>query len=217
MQSQSTATEKGTKTKTRNAATGNAGSKTGDPKDRNKTRSGGSSSSQKKQQDKQGGRKPSRGPGKNKERESHRSEFEQKVIDIRRVTRVVAGGRRFGFRVTVVVGDMKGRVGVGVDKGGDTAVAIEKAVNKAKKNMIKAKLTDDMSIPYEVQVKYGATELLMRPSPGRGIVAGSAVRSILQMAGATDVVAKLLSRSGNKLNNARATVQALQSFNAQKK
>ena len=172
--------------------------------------------------DNQGGRVASAGKGGNEKRgprkggrgdqQRERSEFEQKVIDIRRVTRVVAGGRRFGFRVTVVVGDMKGRVGIGVDKGGDTAVAIEKAVNRAKKNMIKANLTENMSIPHEAQVKYEASELLLRPSPGRGIVAGSAVRSVMQMAGVTDVVAKLLSRSGNKLNNARAAVKALQSF-----
>lgn len=150
-------------------------------------------------------------------REAPRAEFEQKVIDIRRVTRVIAGGRRFSFRVTVIIGDMKGKVGVGVDKGGDTAVAIGKAVARARKNMVKLNLGENMTIPYEVQTKYGSSELLMKPSPGRGIVAGSSVRSVLQMAGVTDVVAKLLSRSGNKLNNARVTIEAFKKLGLQEK
>ncbi len=142
-------------------------------------------------------------------KEGRRPEFEQKVIDIRRVTRVVAGGRRFSFRVTVIVGDMKGRVGVGTDKGLDIAISINKAVNQAKKNMIKINLTESMSIPQETFAKYNASKVMMRPSPGKGIVAGGPVRSVLQIAGITDVVTKLLSRSANKLNNSRAVLKAL--------
>ncbi len=142
-------------------------------------------------------------------KEGRRPEFEQKVIDIRRVTRVVAGGRRFSFRVTVIVGDMKGRVGVGTDKGLDIAISINKAINQAKKNMIKINLTESMSIPQETFAKYNASKVMMRPSPGKGIVAGGPVRSVLQIAGITDVVTKLLSRSANKLNNSRAVLKAL--------
>lgn len=150
-------------------------------------------------------KKRTKGPRKEKQR----SEFEQKVIDIRRVARVMAGGRRFSFRVTMIAGDMKGRVGVGTDKGADTAIAIEKATNQAKKNMIKIDLTESGSIKKETKAKYNASGVIIKPSPGKGIVAGSSVRSVLQIAGVTDVVAKLLSRSGNKLNNARAALKAL--------
>jgi len=138
-----------------------------------------------------------------------RSEFIQKIISIRRVTRVVAGGRRFGFSVAMVLGDKKGRVGVGTGKATDTALAIEKAIRVAKKNMIKVRTTKDMSIPHDVQVKYGASVVQILPSKGRGLVAGSSVRTVLELAGIKDVTAKIFSRSKNKLNNAQAAIKAL--------
>lgn len=136
-------------------------------------------------------------------------EFEQKVIDIRRVTRVVSGGRRFSFSVALVAGNRKGSVGVGIGKSSDTASAIGKAARDAKKNMIKVKLDKNMSIPHEVEVKFASTRVLVKPSPGKGLVAGSSVRNVLDLAGVKDVSSKILSRSKNKLNNAKAAVEAL--------
>ncbi len=161
--------------------------------------------------DRRGGgdrRGPRRG-GNRPERE--RSEFAQKMIGIRRVARVMAGGRRFNFSVAIVIGDKKGRVGVGVGKAADTQLAIEKATRAAKRHMITLNLTKNRSIKHNVEAKFCASVVEIRPSPGRGLVAGSSVRSVLEMAGVSDVTAKLLSRSKNPINNARAAVQALSS------
>jgi small subunit ribosomal protein S5 len=147
-------------------------------------------------------------------REDRRPEFDSKIVSIRRVTRVVAGGRRFSFSVALVAGDKKGRVGVGIGKASDTALAIEKAMRDAKKRMIRVPLSKEMRIPHEVGSKYCASVVALIPAPGRGIAAGSSVRTVLEMAGIRDVTGKILSRSKNQLNNARATVQALQGFNA---
>lgn len=143
-----------------------------------------------------------------------RSEFDQATIDVRRVARVMAGGRRFSFSVTVVIGDKKGRVGVGIGKGADTALAIDKAVRDAKKHLIHVPLTDDHSIPHDVSVKYASSVVSIIPSPGRGLVAGSAMRTVLEYAGVTNVVAKILTRTKNKLTIARATVAALRQLHA---
>lgn len=138
-----------------------------------------------------------------------RSEYDNKILGIRRVTRVVAGGRRFSFSVTMVIGNGRGEVGVGLGKASDTALAIEKATRDAKKHIIRVPLTEDFSIPHEVQAKYDATVILLIPTPGKGFKAGSAVRTVLELAGVKHVSAKILSRSKNPLNNARATVVAL--------
>ncbi len=160
---------------------------------------------------------------------NHKNEFDQKIIDIRRVARVVAGGRRFSFRVCVVAGNRKGEVGVGLGKSGDTASAIEKAFKNAKKNIIKIKITDDFSISREVEAKYSikitddfsiareveakysASRVLIKPAPkGKKLVAGSSLRAVLDLAGVKNAVAKILSRSKNQVNNARAAICALQ-------
>jgi len=141
-----------------------------------------------------------------------KSEFDQKVVDIRRVTRVVAGGRRFSFSVALVAGDRKGRVGVGLGKSSDTSSAIEKAARDAKKNMIKVNLNKYSSISHEVEAKFASTKIIMKPSVGKGLVAGSSVRNVLDLAGVKDVSSKILSRSKNKFNNARAAVEALKQF-----
>ncbi|MBU4224076.1 30S ribosomal protein S5 [Patescibacteria group bacterium] len=142
---------------------------------------------------------------------NHKNEFDQKIIDIRRVARVVAGGRRFSFRVCVVAGNRKGEVGVGLGKSGDTASAIEKAFKNAKKNIIKIKITDDFSIAREVEAKYSASRVLIKPAPkGKKLVAGSSLRAVLDLAGVKNAVAKILSRSKNQVNNARAAICALQ-------
>ncbi len=148
--------------------------------------------------------------------ERARPEYDQKIVSIRRVTRVMAGGRRFSFSVAMVIGDKKGKVGVGIGKAGDTQLAIEKAVRDAKKHMIQVPMNKDMHIPHDVHTKYASSELMIMPAPGRGLVAGSSVRTVLELAGVKDVTAKLLSRTKNKLNNARATVEALKQLKTKK-
>ncbi|HUY62547.1 MAG TPA: 30S ribosomal protein S5 [Candidatus Paceibacterota bacterium] len=138
-----------------------------------------------------------------------RGEFDQVTIDARRVARVMAGGRRFNFSVVVVIGDKKGRVGVGIGKGADTALAVDKAVRDAKKHLITIPRTASGSIPYQVSAKYASSVVEIIPSKGRGVVAGSAMRTVLDFGGVTDVVTKIHSRSKNKLTIARATVAAL--------
>lgn len=136
-------------------------------------------------------------------------EFDQKTLEVRRVTRVVAGGKRFNFSVALVAGNRKGSVGVGVGKGADTALAIDKAARDAKKNMIKINLTKTNSIAHRVEAKYSSALVMLQPAPGRGLVAGSALRNVVELAGIKDVVSKIFSGSKNKLNIARATVKAL--------
>jgi small subunit ribosomal protein S5 len=136
-------------------------------------------------------------------------EFDQKIISIRRVTRVVTGGRRFSFSVGIVIGDRRGRVGVGLGKAGDTPLAIDKAVRDARKNMIKVNMTKTGSIPHEVEAKFSSSRVLIMRAPGKGILAGSSVRTVLEFAGVKEVSAKIFSRSKNKLNNANAAVKAL--------
>lgn len=145
--------------------------------------------------------------------EKPRSEYDQKIISIRRVTRVVAGGRRFSFSVAIISGNKKGSVGVGVGKASDTALAIEKATRSAKKAMIKVKLDKNMWIAHDVSAKYNASVVAIRPSPEKGMVAGSSLRNVLELAGVKDVSAKVMSRSKNKLNNARAAIKALEQLN----
>lgn len=151
---------------------------------------------------------------KNKRRNSKRpervkSEFDQKTISVRRVTRVSSGGRRFTFSVAIIIGNRKGKVGVGIAKAGDTAVAIDKAVRVAKKNLIDVKRTKTNSIRHDVATKFSSARISIMPAPGRGIIAGSAVKDVIELAGINDVNAKIFSGSKNKLNIARAAVQAL--------
>lgn len=143
-----------------------------------------------------------------------KSEYDSKMINIRRVARVVAGGRRFSFSVAIIIGNKKGKVGVGLGKAGDTTLAIDKATRDAKKHMITVSLTKDNSIAHEVSAKYNASRLSIMPAPGRGLVAGSSVRPVLELAGITNIVAKIHSGSKNGLNNARAAIEALKSLKA---
>jgi small subunit ribosomal protein S5 len=136
-------------------------------------------------------------------------EFDQKILNIRRVTRVVAGGRRFSFSVALVAGDKKGSVGLGLGKAGDTALAINKALRNAKKNMVRLNLTKTMSIPHELSAKFSSSYVMLRPNKGRGLVAGSVVRDIVKLSGVKDITGKILSNSKNKLNNAKAVMAAL--------
>ncbi len=137
-------------------------------------------------------------------------EFDSKTISIRRVTRVVSGGRRFSLSVALVAGDRNGRIGLGTGKAMDTQVAIEKAMKDAKKHMVHLKLTKQKSLPHDVNAKFKSSEVMIMPNKGRGLIAGSSARTILALAGLNDVTAKFYSGTKNKLNNARATMKALE-------
>lgn len=141
--------------------------------------------------------------------EKPKPEFDQKMVSIRRVTRVVAGGRRMTFAVAIAIGDKKGSIGLGTGKGGDTAIAIAKALKQAKKSMFKIKTTKDMSIPFEVSGKFSSSKLVLRPNHNKGLVAGSTVRDILMLGGIKNITGKIHSGSKNKLNNARVTYKTL--------
>ena len=158
-----------------------------------------------------------KGEGSRKPRaffERPKPEFDQKMVSIRRVTRVTSGGRRMTFAVALAIGDKKGSVGLGTGKGGDTAIAINKALRQAKKSMFKIKTTKEMSIRHEVEAKFGSSKLIIRPNHGKGLVSGSTVRDMLVLAGIKNVTSKLHSASKNKLNNARAAYAALYQLRA---
>jgi len=151
-----------------------------------------------------------RGPkGKRRgRREAPVREYEQKIVDLARVTRVTKGGKRMSFRVCLVIGDGKGKAGYGVAKGADVAIAVQKAFNQAKKNTFIIPLTND-TIAHEVRVKFGAAKLMLKPAPkGSGLKAGGAVRVVLQLAGVPNAVAKILG-TNNKINNVKAVFKAL--------
>jgi len=139
----------------------------------------------------------------------NRDGFESKLLELARVTRVTAGGRHFRFRAVVVVGNRTGKVGVGIEKGLDVAQAVEKATKIAKKNLIEVPIFKN-TIPHEVYAKYSSARVLLKPQrEGRGLVAGGTVRVICNLAGIKNISSKILGRTGNKLNNARATIDAL--------
>jgi len=138
-----------------------------------------------------------------------RPEYDQKLLELARVTRVVKGGRRFRFRATLIIGNRNGKVGVGVAKGADVSESIRKAFNSAKKNMVQIRRHNN-TIACETEAKVGSARVLVKPArPGRGIVAGGAVRAVTELAGIRDIVSKSMG-SANKLNLARATVKALE-------
>jgi small subunit ribosomal protein S5 len=150
-----------------------------------------------------GGARPPRAP-------REKPEFDSKTISIRRVTRVVSGGRRFTLSVALVAGDRNGRIGLGTGKALDTQVAIEKALKAAKRNMITVKLSKTKSLTHDINAKFKSSEVMIMPNKGRGLIAGSSARTILALAGLSNVTAKFYSGTKNKLNNARATMKALE-------
>ena len=148
---------------------------------------------------------------KRKDREE--KEFDQKVIDLARVTRVMAGGKRMRFRACVAIGDKKGRVGFGLAKGADVSIAVEKAVTKAKKSLIKVPIVRE-TIPHTIFVKYKAARILLKPAPiGTGIKAGGPVRLMFELAGVSNVIGKIIGTS-NRIANVKAIMLALSSFKA---
>lgn len=140
-------------------------------------------------------------------------EYDQKLLNLARVTRVVKGGRRFRFRATLVIGNRKGKVGVGVSKGADVSDAIQKAFNAAKKNLITVQLAGS-TIPHDVIAKLGSAKVLLKPATvGQGVIAGGAVRAVVNLLGIKDIVSKSLG-SSNPLNVARVTIKALEKLKA---
>lgn len=165
----------------------------------------------------QGGRGPRRGGFKGGRRPGPdtRNEFEQKVIDIARVTRVTKGGKRFSFRTTIIIGDGRSKVGMGIGKGTDVAQSVQKAYNRARKHMITVTLVNG-TIPYEVRAKYNSAIVLLKPAKG-GVKAGGAVRVVSKLGGIKSLTGKLLGRTNNKINIAMATFKALESIRPLKK
>jgi len=153
---------------------------------------------------------------KQKREEEKKKEFESKLLDLTRIERMRAGGRRLRFRAVMVIGDKKGRVGLGVAKGLDVAQAVEKATRVAEKNLIEVPIMKD-SIPHEVSSKFGAAKILLKPQrKGRGLMAGGTVRVICNLAGIRNISSKILGRTSNKLSNARATINALKELKIKK-
>lgn len=145
------------------------------------------------------------------------SSYKEKMLDLRRVTRVMAGGKRFKFRATVVIGDERGQVGIGVGKGVDVQQSVAKAKSAAQKNMVTIPLYQARTIAHEVSAKYSAAKVLLKPAAaGHGLRAGGSVRFVLAMAGVKDATAKILSRTPNKLTNAMAAIEALRSLKSKK-
>ena len=136
----------------------------------------------------------------------------ERLIKISRVSKVTKGGKKLSFRAIVVVGDQNGKVGVGVAKADDVVNAFKKAKTNGRKNLIKLPITKSFSIPHNVSGNFGACKVIMRPSiEGSGVIAGGAVRIVLEVAGFKNVIAKQLG-SNNLLNNARASICALQNL-----
>jgi small subunit ribosomal protein S5 len=142
-------------------------------------------------------------------RDTRESEWQERVVQIRRVTKVVKGGKKLSFRAIVVVGNEKGQVGVGVGKAADVINAVKKGVVDGKKHLITVPLTKANSIPHPSNGEAVGASVIIRPaSPGTGVIAGGAVRTVLEMAGVKNILAKQLG-SSNPLNNARAAIKAL--------
>lgn len=167
---------------------------------------------------KEGSRDGSRAKGgKRPEREKKEPrEFDQKILDLARVTRVTAGGKRMSFRCALVVGDRKGKVGIGVAKGADVQIAVDKAYRQAKKNLVIVPIVNE-TLPHATKVKSGSAIVLLKPAPkGSGLKAGGAMRVILEYAGVPNAVSRILN-SNNKINIAQATIEAIKTLSDAKK
>lgn len=153
------------------------------------------------------GARGGRGGRKSAKQETVR-EFEQKILDLARVTRVTAGGKRMSFRCALVIGDRKGRVGLGVAKGADVQIAVDKAYRQAKKNLVTVPIVNE-TIPHAITMKFGSATVILKPAPkGSGLKSGGAMRVVLEYAGVINAVSKILN-SNNKINIAQATLNAI--------
>ena len=145
------------------------------------------------------------------------SEFDSKLLELARISHTRAGGKKMRFRAIIITGNKKGKVGVGVAKWKDVALAVEKATRLSKKYLIEIPIVED-TIPHEVYAKYGSAEVLLRPQrKGRGLVAGGVVRVVCSLAGIKNISSKILGRTGNKLNNAQAVILALKKLKVREK
>lgn len=150
----------------------------------------------------------SKNQNKSKKRLDSRKEYSEQVVQINRITRVVAGGKRLRFRAVLVIGNQKGRIGLGVSKANDVSSAVKKAIRIAKKNMIDVLIINE-TIPHEIVQKFGSAQVLLKPaSRGTGIIAGGPIRVVANLAGIRNISGKILG-SQNKMNNLKATFQAL--------
>ena len=148
------------------------------------------------------------GRGGKRRQEQQPREFDQKILDLSRVTRVTAGGKRMRFRVCLIIGDRLGQVGYGVTKGADVQLSVEKAVRAAKKTLMRVPLVNE-TVPFPVKAKFGASSIILMPAPkGTGLKAGGAVRAVLELAGVPNAVSKIMG-SSNKINTVKATFAAL--------
>jgi small subunit ribosomal protein S5 len=147
-----------------------------------------------------------------KKRQAKPIRWEQRLVQIQRVSKVVKGGKKLSFRATVIIGNQNSQVGVGVGKADEVSIAVKKAINDAKKNLISIPLTKTKTVPHNVIGIDGASKVLIRPAgPGTGVIAGSSIRIVLELAGIQNILAKQLG-GNNILNNARATILALRSL-----
>jgi small subunit ribosomal protein S5 len=152
---------------------------------------------------------------KSSRKNTRKSKFVERLIKISRVSKVTKGGKKLSFRAIVVIGDENGKVGVGVAKADDVINAFKKAKTDGQKHLITVPLTKTLSIPHNVSGRFGACKIIMRPSiEGSGVIAGGAVRTVLEVAGVKNVIAKQLG-SNNLLNNARAAINALENLTTQ--
>ena len=150
--------------------------------------------------------------GRRGDKPMEKSEFDSNILDLARVTRVTEGGKHLSFRACVIVGDKKGRVGMGLDKGKDVQLGVEKATRQAKKNLISVPIVKN-TIPHAVYCKFKAAEVMIKPAPnGSGIIAGGPVRVILELAGVPNASSKILGKTKNKIVLAEATLRALNSL-----
>ncbi len=151
-------------------------------------------------------------PDHQKSRKNEKSEYDQYVLDLSRVTRVTKGGKHLSFRACVVLGNKRGKVGIGLAKGKDVQIGVDKAINQAKKNFIQVPIINE-TIPHPILYKFKACTIFLKPAPkGSGIIAGGAVRALLELAGVPNVSTKVLSKTKNKITIARAVFNALQMF-----
>ncbi|MFA7654200.1 MAG: 30S ribosomal protein S5 [Candidatus Magasanikbacteria bacterium] len=154
--------------------------------------------------------KPNRKQGGRRERE--KSEFDQHILDLARVTRVTEGGKHLSFRACIIIGDRHGRVGYGVAKGKDVQIGVDKASRQARKNLITVPIINE-TIPHAIVRKFKAAQVMLKPAPrGSGIIAGGAVRVVLELAGVPNVSSKILGKTKNKIVIVKATFDALKGF-----
>lgn len=149
------------------------------------------------------------------EHEKPQSEFEERLVELNRVSRTVKGGKRMRFRALVVVGNRNGKVGMGMGKAGDVQTAIKKAGQAAKKKMITVVIVND-TIPHEIMMKAGSAQIFLKPaSVGTSVIAGGPIRAVIELAGIKNILSKMIG-SNNKTNNVRATIAALKSMKLRK-